>query len=140
MWRGQIGGSMGSAVSALLASGIIAALATSAVGEPVSVATGDLHRFVSGKTVVLNTGIGPLPISFRENGTMHGRAGSQPLAAYAGQAQDHGVWWIQGGQVCQRWSKWLEGRAQCVTFEVNGRQLHWRSTDGYEGTAVIASH
>lgn len=127
-------------VAAVLTAGALAACATSAVSEPIQVAATDLHRFVSGKTVVLHTRMGPLPISFRENGTMHGRAGSQPLAAYAGQAQDHGVWWIQGGQVCQRWSKWLEGRSQCVTFEVNGRQLHWRSTDGYEGTAVIASH
>lgn len=131
---------MRSSVAAVLTASAIAACAASAASEPIRVAATDLHRFVAGKTVILNTRIGPLPISFRENGTMHGRAGSQPLAAYAGQAQDHGVWWIEGGQVCQRWSKWLEGRPQCVTFEVNGRQLHWRSTDGYEGTAVIASH
>lgn len=112
---------------------------TASLAEP-QVARVDLHGFVAGKTFILATGMGALPISYRGNGTMHGRAGSQPLAAYTGQSQDQGVWWVAGGQVCQRWAKWLEGRSHCFTFRVDGRVVHWRSSDGHEGTAVIASN
>lgn len=124
----------------LLAFGAITALAIPVMAEPASLPGRDLHGFVAGKTVVLKTSMGPLPITYRDNGTMQGRANSQPLAVYAGQAQDHGIWWISAGQVCQRWSKWLEGRAHCITFQLDGRVVHWRSNDGHEGTAIIASN
>lgn len=119
---------------------LAATILPTTVGAEPQLVRSDLHGFVSGKTFVLETRIGSLPISYRGNGTMLGRAGSQPLAAYAGQPQDHGVWWVTGGQVCQRWAKWLEGRSHCFTFRIDGRVVHWRSSDGHEGTAVIASN
>lgn len=125
-------------IAALLTGAVAAASPT--LAEPVKPATGDLHRFVAGKTVVLKTSMGPMPISYSGNGTMQGRANSRSLAVYAGQAQDHGTWWVEGDHVCQRWSKWLDGRSLCFSFTMDGRNVHWRSSDGHEGTAVIAAN
>lgn len=119
---------------------LAATLLPAATAAEPQLARADLQGFVAGKTFILETRMGSMPISYRGNGTMHGRAGSQPLAAFAGQAQDHGVWWVAGGQICQRWAKWLEGRSHCFTFRIDGRVVHWRSSEGHEGTAVIASN
>jgi hypothetical protein len=125
-------------IAALLTGAVVAV--GPALAEPGKSAAGDLHRFVAGKTVVLKTSMGPMPISYSGNGTMQGRADSRSLAAYAGQAQDHGTWWVEGDHVCQRWSKWLDGRSLCFSFTTDGRIVHWRSTDGQQGTAVIAAN
>jgi len=60
-----------------------------------------LHNAVAGKTVYLATPLGALPIRFRIDGTMLGRAGD--LAYYTGSAQDKGRWWVAAEKLCQRW-------------------------------------
>lgn len=107
------------------------------VAEPGRVAGDKLRQLLSGRTVIVNTPIGSLPITYRENGTMTGRAAA--LAALTGREQDSGHWWIAGDQLCQRWRVWLDGSAHCFTLRVSGAQLHWRRGDGSSGTAVIAS-
>lgn len=97
-----------------------------------------LKQTVAGKTVVLNTPMGGLPISYRANGTMSGRA--KNMAMYTGRESDKGRWWVKSDQICQQWDSWLDGRAWCFSFNLSGRTVHWTRTDGTTGTATIASN
>lgn len=107
--------------------------------EPGKLSGAGLKSFVTGKTVVLQTQMGSIPISYNGDGTMTGRS-KAVAAASMGPAQDRGTWWIRSDQVCQRWTAWLKGEAHCITFHMEGRIVHWRSNDGHSGTAVIASN
>ena len=100
-------------------------------------AGGELERFVAGKTVVLATPAGNLPISYRANGSMSGRL--QGLAVLTGRSSDTGSWWVAGDRVCQRWSSWLSGQTYCFTVRTDGRIVHWRGNDGKSGQATIVS-
>ncbi len=100
------------------------------------IATG-LQDAVSNKTVVLHTPAGGLPISYSENGTMIGRA--RNLEFYTGSAFDRGTWWVVANQICHRWRSWLGGKDHCVTVKMDGDKVHWKSSDGYSGTATISA-
>jgi hypothetical protein len=98
---------------------------------------GALRKAVTGKTVQLATPLGGLPINYRADGTMSGRAGS--LAAYTGSERDRGRWWVMADKLCQRWNTWLGGRAYCFTLRHHGAgTVHWTRNDGVSGTATIA--
>jgi hypothetical protein len=92
---------------------------------------------VSGKTVVISSEIGSLPIAYAANGTMSGKA--QALGLITGKAQDSAHWWVAGDRLCQKWSSWLDNKSDCFTLRVNGTQVFWRRDDGKTGTAIIAS-
>jgi hypothetical protein len=95
-----------------------------------------LRKTVAGKTVHLATPLGGLPISFRADGTMSGKAGS--LAAYTGSERDRGRWWVVADKLCQRWNSWLGGKAYCFTLRrQGGGTVHWVRSDGLSGTATI---
>jgi hypothetical protein len=95
-----------------------------------------LRKTVAGKTVHLATPLGGLPISYRADGTMWGRAGS--LAAYTGSERDRGRWWVVADKLCQRWNTWLGGRSYCFTLrQQGGSTVHWTRSDGLSGTASI---
>jgi hypothetical protein len=94
-----------------------------------------LRKVVAGKTVNLETPLGGLPISFRHNGTMHGKTAE--LAYYTGSTQDRGVWWIVADKLCQRWNNWLGGKAYCFKLRQEGRTVQWTRNDGLSGVATI---
>ena len=94
-----------------------------------------LRDVVAGKTVLLHTRVGNIPITYRANGTMIGRAGE--LVAYTGQERDRGRWWVQNDKLCQQWETWLEGRAYCATIQQDGSTVHWVRNDGERGKATI---
>lgn len=94
-----------------------------------------LREVVAGKTVLLHTRVGNIPITYRANGTMIGRAGE--LVAYTGQERDRGRWWVQDDKLCQQWETWLEGRAYCATIQQEGLTVHWVRNDGERGKATI---
>jgi hypothetical protein len=94
-----------------------------------------LRKIVSGRTIELNTPLGGLPISYRVDGTMRGKA--EHLATYTGSTQDSGIWWITANRLCQRWHKWLEGKSYCFTLNQQGRAVQWTRNDGLTGTATI---
>lgn len=96
---------------------------------------GALRRAVAGKTVHLATPLGGLPINYRMDGTMSGRAGA--LASYTGSERDHGRWWIVGDKLCQRWSSWLGGKSYCFRLRQQGATVHWTRNDGVNGVATI---
>jgi len=95
----------------------------------------ELRKIVSGRTIELDTPLGGLPISYRIDGTMRGKA--EHLAAYTGSAQDSGIWWIAANKLCQRWQKWLDGKSYCFTLQQQGRAVQWTRNDGLTGTATI---
>jgi len=94
-----------------------------------------LRRAVAGKTVHLATPMGALPISFRIDGSMFGRAGD--LASYTGSAQDRGRWWVATEKLCQRWQTWLGGQTYCFILRQQGKVVHWVRNDGLSGKANI---
>jgi hypothetical protein len=94
-----------------------------------------LRKIVSGRTIELNTPLGGLPISYRMDGTMRGKA--ENLAAYTGSVHDSGIWWIAANKLCQRWQNWLDGKSYCFTLQQQGRAVQWTRNDGLTGTATI---
>jgi len=97
-----------------------------------------LKRTLSNKTLHLNTPLGvTMPIKFRRNGTMIGRA-KPALARYTGSKYDKGVWWIKGNRVCQKWRRWLSGRSYCFSLHMRGRMVYWRRNYGRTGTGIIS--
>jgi hypothetical protein len=120
-----------SGVAGLLAAG-------SAWAEPTALAGEALRKLVSGRTIILDTPVGALPISYRGNGTLAGKA---PIVqAITGPSQDQGRWWIADDRVCQQWSSWLDGKRYCYQMRLEGLTVHWRRDDGRKGTARLASH
>jgi hypothetical protein len=120
---------------AYVASVALALWPWSASGEPQGLAGDNLRQMVTGKTVVIDTPMGSIPISYRDNGTMTGRA--QGMTGYALNPRDSGRWWIKSDQLCQKWQSWLDGRTYCITVRKIGSTVHWRATDGRTGTAMI---
>lgn len=116
---------------------LVAVLPVAAAAAPLSEL--ELRRAVSGKIVYIATPIGAeVPISYRPNGTMTGR-GLANYAALAGEMakSDRGRWWIANGQLCQRWTRWLDGRTHCFRLTRNGETVRWQRNDGRVGTARI---
>lgn len=97
----------------------------------------NLQEVIANRTVTLHTPAGALPISYSGNGTMIGRA--RELAFYTGSAFDRGTWWVVADRICHRWRSWLGGKDYCVTLRMDGNKVHWRSNDGYSGTATLGA-
>jgi len=124
-------------VRVLVVVGCLAAAGLSAHGMEEGELVGDgLIKAVAGKTVNLVTPLGALPINYRRDGTMWGRAGS--LSVYTGSDRDRGRWWVAAGKLCQRWSTWLGGKSYCFKLRQDGPTVHWTRSDGLSGTATIA--
>jgi hypothetical protein len=115
---------------------VAAGVTFAAAAEDSAMDGGALRKTVVGKTVHLATPLGGLPINYRADGTMWGRAGS--LAAYTGSERDRGRWWVVADKLCQRWNTWLGGRSYCFTLRQQGTgTVHWTRNDGLSGTATI---
>lgn len=125
---------------AAFAAGLLAvpALVSLAGAEPQVVSGDALRQMIIGRTLMLHTPVGKIPIAYRDNGTMIGRA--KDLQLYTGLERDKGRWWVRGDQVCQKWDNWLEGRAYCFSWRLEGQVVHWRRDDGRTGTATLASN
>jgi hypothetical protein len=120
----------------IVVAAIVACVGTNCLAaEPRPVAAEELPQVVSGKTVLLHTRVGDIPITYRANGTMVGRSGD--LVAFTGQERDRGKWWVQDGMLCQQWETWLEGRAYCAMIFQDGPTFHWVRSDGERGKATV---
>jgi len=110
-------------------------LAAGALAEP-SKPTGEaLRQVVSGRTVLLDTPIGPFPIRYRRDGTMTAQAPG--FVASLGTEKDRGQWWVADGRLCQRWHRWLDAKQYCFKLHRVGAAVHWLRDDGLSGTATI---
>ncbi len=118
--------------------GLVAA-AGAAWGQSSGLSGEALRQTISGRTIVLSTPVGGLPITYQPDGTLSGQANGLQVLAGAGPKQDSGRWWISTNQVCQQWKVWLEARKFCYEMRVEGQKVHWRRSDGRTGTAAIAA-
>lgn len=130
----------------MLKSALIAAAAVAMLGfgpAPANAAEtalyGDaLRQAVIGKTVFLNISGFELPIQYASNGTMRGSMGTIAAAFSRGDgSSDRGKWWVDGDQLCQKWSVWMEGNTYCYKLSQSGSQVRWVRNDGRAGTARI---
>ena len=97
-----------------------------------------LRNAVSGKTVFLKISGFELPIQYASGGTMKGSMGTVAAALARGDgSSDRGKWWVDGDQLCQKWSVWMEGNTYCYKLSQNGSQVRWLRNDGRSGTARI---
>ena len=97
-----------------------------------------VRSLVGGKTVALDTPLGStVPIIFREDGTMTGKAGN--LAGMLGAPTDSGKWWAERGRLCQKWAVWFNKEVQCIKIKLSGGTVYWTRDDGRTGTAKIVS-
>jgi hypothetical protein len=107
-----------------------------AAAQPASLGEGEIRDLVSGATIALDAPLGSkIPIHYSPDGRVNGEA--RTLAFYLGAARDTGTWWIASGQLCHRWTRWFERKAQCLTLGRQGSTIHWRNQDGRTGTASV---
>lgn len=97
-----------------------------------------LKEAVAGKTLRLQTRMGAIPITFRADGTMSGRA--PDLVGYLGRGQDSGTWWVSADKLCQKWKIWLDAQAYCFTLRQSGSTVQWQRDDGLRGTMTVVSN
>ncbi len=109
-----------------------------AEAEAARLADDALREMIAGKTVHLDTPLGTLPITYKDDGTMTGKAGA--LALHLGSLSDRGRWSVKGDQICQKWLKWFSGESNCIKVNIDGRKVTWRRDDGFSGTATIAAN
>ena len=109
-----------------------------AYAEPAFLAGPDLRDAVIGQTVYLKISGFELPIRYSVGGRMSGKMSATAAALSRGDgAVDNGRWWIEGNQLCQRWTSWLDGKSYCYKFTINGKSVRWVRNDGRSGTARI---
>src|SRR5262245_23766721 len=95
-----------------------------------------INTLVAGATVEIGTPLGTsLPVRYGRDGRMSGEAGG--LAWFLGSASDKGRWWVAGDQLCHKWNRWLDAEPQCMQLSREGGVIHWRSAEGYSGTATV---
>lgn len=125
--------------SALVTTAAVATLSLGAAHVSADPLSGDaLRGAVSGKTVFLNVSGFELPIQYAPRGTMKGSMGTVAAAFSRGDGStDRGKWWVDGNQLCQKWSTWMEGNTYCYKLSRNGSHVRWVRHDGRSGTARI---
>lgn len=125
--------------SALIGAAAVATMSLGAVEANAETLSGDeLRNAISGKTVFLKISGFELPIQYAPRGTMKGSMGTVAAALARGDgSSDRGKWWVDGGQLCQKWNSWMEGQTYCYTLSRNGNDVQWVRNDGRSGTARI---
>jgi hypothetical protein len=124
----------------LLLTGTFSALAlgTALAAEPASLSGTELRKAVSGKTVYLRISGFDLPIRYSKGGSMAASMGAVAATLARGEsASDRGKWWVSGSQLCQRWSRWMEGKTYCYELTRRGNSVTWVRNDGRSGSARI---
>ena len=107
-----------------------------ALAQPVLLSGEALRDAVSGGTVEIDTPIGTtVPVKVGTDGSLNGEAGS--VAFILGSSHDQGRWWIENGQLCQRWSTWFHGDKRCLRIVRDGNRIAWERDDGETGTATL---
>lgn len=117
---------------------VVAGTASLAVAKQRDLTGRQIKSVITGTLIHMHTPIGTVvPIKYRADGTLRGRAGA--VAFFLGAAADRGVWWVKGSKLCQKWSRWFQGRTNCIRVRRYGRKFHWRDDEGESGIATIVS-
>lgn len=111
-----------------------------AFAGPAALSGDELRRMVAGRTIVLDTPVGGLPIVYRPDGSLSGKLNVMAAGVMSGPREDKGRWWIAANEICQQWNAWLDGRRHCYSMRVEGKVVHWRRGDGRTGTARLLAH
>jgi len=120
----------------LAASVVLPTLPASA--ETISLAGDALRQAISGNTVYLNISGFELPIVYSANGRMKGTMGTVAASFSRGDGTtDHGRWWVENDQLCQKWTSWMDGQSYCYKLTLDGNKVTWVRNDGHAGTARI---
>jgi hypothetical protein len=91
-----------------------------------------LASLFAGRTLVVSSRYGEIPMRFARNGTVAGSA--QALGPLA--ADDRGRWWISQQRICVQWQTWMNGQPHCFAIEMaGGSTLRWHADTGEEGLA-----
>ena len=91
-----------------------------------------LASLFAGKTLVVSSRYGDIPMRFSQNGTVAGSA--QALGPLA--TDDQGRWWTSQQRICVQWQTWMNGQPHCFAIEMaGGSALRWRADTGEEGLA-----
>jgi hypothetical protein len=106
--------------------------------EATSLTDDQLREAIAGKTIYLSISGIELPIHYKPNGRMSGSMGRLTAAFSRGDgSRDSGRWWVEANQLCQRWTSWLDGQANCYKITREGNLITWVRQDGASGTARI---
>jgi len=111
-------------------------IATSARAEPL--AGSELKNFVNGKRIYLATPFGgEFPLTYKRSGAVTGDGTALGLGKFLA-PRESGRWWIKGGNLCQQWPSWYDGKPTCFQITKTGdKSLDWVRQDGRRGTARI---
>ena len=121
----------------VVAASLVLPAATALAGQA-NLAGDELRKAISGKTVYLNISGFELPIRYAASGRMSGKMSTIAASLSRGDgASDTGKWWVGKGQLCQRWSSWMDGKTYCYKLTRNGSTVRWVRNDGHSGTARI---
>lgn len=119
----------------VMAAFMLAALTGPAMAQPL--AGDDIKSTISGKTVVLKTSLGSMPLAYGANGSVVGDGSGTGLGKFFA-PKETGTWWVKGDSMCQKFKTWYKGRTFCFKLEPAGTgKLKWTRNDGYSGSAVI---
>jgi hypothetical protein len=103
-----------------------------------SLSADELREAISGKTVYLEISGFELPIHYLPNGRMSGSMGTIAATFSRGDgASDHGRWWIEANQLCQKWTSWMDGQTYCYELTRQDDIVLWSRNDGRTGTARL---
>lgn len=109
-------------------------------GKPEQLKGRALEKAVAGKVIHMKTEGVTLPISYKPNKTMTGKLRAvASLLSGDTPSSDKGKWWIDKDRLCQRWSKWLDGKSFCYKLKRDGQTVHWERNDGRKGTARLGN-
>lgn len=115
---------------------VIAAAATPAHADLLSGRA--IDDTVRGRRVYLAVPLGgEFPLHYRADGTVDGSGTALGLGRVM-KPTDSGRWWVAGNRLCQRWTRWYDGRTFCFTLRRTGpATLAWTRDDGLSGTARV---
>lgn len=97
-----------------------------------------IRSLVAGKRVYLKVPLGgEFPLYYQANGRVTGDGSALGLGKYFA-PRETGEWWVDGGQLCQRFPTWYKAKTSCFRLRPTGEtRLRWKRDDGYSGRARI---
>ena len=118
------------------------AIALSAASPVLANQLGDeaIKSRISGRRIYLAAPLGgEFPLYYRPDGHVDGSGEAVGLGRLAS-PKDNGRWWIKGGQLCQKWQTWYQGKAMCFTLtDLGGSKVRWVQDNGDTGIARIGN-
>lgn len=93
---------------------------------------------VRGKRIYLAVPLGgEFPLYYQRDGRVDGSGEAVGLGRFMA-PKDSGRWWIDGTQLCQKWTEWYNGEVFCFSLaKLPDGRLAWTRNDGMAGTARI---